>query len=401
MERGIKAGPKLSSSRSPKNIFPTLEPSTHIPPTMSQLATNVSKRLFSLDVFRGLTMFLLIAEAAGFHHSFSELTENTAVHGLALQLEHHPWNGLRFWDLIQPFFMFIVGVAMPFSLRKRLASGNRSDVTKHILRRCFLLFAFGVLLHCVYSHALVWELWNVLVQLAFTILIAYAIMHLPNKIQVGISVGLLVLTEILYRAYNPEAPYVQGHDSFGAYVDMLVMDQVNNGYWVFVNFIPTAAHTIWGVVCGKILLSQASERDKLKLFLIWGAAILILGFAMDWLQITPIVKRIATSSFTLASGGFAVLTLALFYWAIDVRDNKNKWLRIFSVVGTNSIFIYLFAETVGVQWFRDFGMIWTEGLLGPLGVSEGLIAVLNALLVLFIFWYITYFLDKHKMYFKV
>ena len=297
--------------------------------------------------------------------------------------------------------MFIVGVAMPFSLRKRLASGDRKGVTKHILRRCFLLFSFGVLLHCVYSHALVWELWNVLVQLAFTILIAYAIMNLPNKIQIGISLGLLVLTEILYRAYNPEAPYAQGHESFGSYIDMLVMGQVNNGYWVFVNFIPTAAHTIWGVVCGRILLSHISVKEKLKPFLIYGTVLLVLGVTMDFAGITPIIKRIATSSFTLASGGLAVLTLTLFYWAIDVKGNQKKWLKIFSVVGTNSIFIYLFAETVGVQWFRGFGQIWTEGLLSPLGIPEKLIMVINALFVLFIFWYITYFLDKHKVYFKV
>ncbi|SHI47713.1 acyltransferase family protein [Pseudozobellia thermophila] len=368
---------------------------------MSQLAESVSKRLFSLDVFRGLTMFLLIAEAAGFHHNFSELVEGTAFSGFARQLHHHPWNGLRFWDLIQPFFMFIVGVAMPFSLRKRLAQGDRKQVTKHIVRRCFLLFLFGVLLHCVYSHALVWELWNVLVQLAFTILIAYAIMNLPNKIQIGISLALLVLTEILYRAYNPAGPYVQGHDSFGSYIDMLVMGKVNDGYWVFVNFIPTAAHTIWGVVCGKMLLSHIPAKEKIRPFLIWGTAILLLGFALDLLNITPIIKRIATSSFTLASGGFAVLTLTLFYWLIDIRGYKANWLKIFSVVGTNSIFIYLFAETVGAQWFRGFGRIWTEGLLAPMGLSEQLIMVLNALLVLFIFWYITYFLDKHKIYFKV
>lgn len=368
---------------------------------MSQFAENVSKRLFSLDVFRGLTMFLLIAEGAGFHHSFIELTEGTAFSGIALQLEHHPWNGLRFWDLIQPFFMFIVGVAMPFSLRKRLETGTRSSVTKHILRRCFLLFSFGVLLHCVYADLLVWELWNVLVQLAFTILIAYAIMSTSHKVQIGVSIGLLILTEILYRVYNPASPYAQGHDSFGSFIDMMVMGQVNDGYWVFINFIPTAAHTIWGVVCGQILLSHSPVKEKLKTFLIWGTAILILGFAMDLLHITPIIKRIATSSFTLASGGIAILTLSLFYWWIDVKDNHKKWLRVFSVVGTNSIFIYLFSETVGHEWFTEFGKIWTVGLLSPLGLPEKLIMVINALFVLSIFWYITYFLDKHKVYFKV
>jgi predicted acyltransferase len=368
---------------------------------MSQFTDTISQRLFSLDVFRGLTMFLLIAEAAGFHHNFYELTEGTLFSGAALQLEHHPWNGLRFWDLIQPFFMFIVGVAMPFSIRKRLTTRTQKEVTSHILKRCLLLFGFGVLLHCVYAHALVWELWNVLVQLAFTILIAYAIMNRSHKVQIGISIGLLLLTELLYRAYNPEAPYVQGHDSFGSYVDMLVMGKVNNGYWVFINFIPTAAHTIWGVICGQVLLSNISTRKKIQWFLTWGCILLILGFGLDLLHITPIIKRIATSSFTLASGGIAILMLTLFYWAIDIRGYRRNWLRIFSVVGTNSIFIYLFAETVGNQWFTGFGQIFTEGILGPLGVPEPSIMVVNALFVLFIFWYITFFLDKHKVYFKV
>lgn len=296
--------------------------------------------------------------------------------------------------------MFIVGVAMPFSLRKRLASGSRQQVTKHILKRCFLLFAFGVLLHCVYSHALVWELWNVLVQLAFTILIAYAIMNLPHKYQLLISLGLLLLTELLYRLYNPQDPYNNGN-SFGSFTDMVFMGKINDGGWVTINFIPTAAHTIWGVVCGQVLLSQKPGIEKAKTFALWGIILLIAGFGMDLLGITPIIKRIATSSFTLASGGFALLALALFYWYIDVRDNHKAWLRVFSVVGTNSIFIYLFSETVGHQWFTGFGKIFTRGLLTPLGIPEDYSMVVNALFVLFMFWYITYFLDKKHVYFKV
>lgn len=368
---------------------------------MAQFAAPIAQRLFSLDVYRGTIMFLLIAEAAGFHHSFLELTHGTFLEPVALQLHHHPWNGLRFWDLIQPFFMFIVGVAMPFSLRKRLLKGNKREVTQHILKRCFLLFSFGVLLHCVYNHALVWELWNVLVQLAFTILIAYAIMGMSNRSQIFVSVVLLVSTELLYRGFNPGAPYAEGHDSFGAFVDILVMGKVNSGYWVFINFVPTAAHTIWGVLCGQLLLTDNKASSKLKLFLIWGTSILVLGVALDVLQITPIIKRIATSSFTLVSGGLAILSLSFFYWSIDVRKNHKKWLTFFSVVGTNAIFIYLFAETVGAQWFRDFGLIWTKGILLPLGVSKILIVTLNSLVVLFIFWYITYFLNKKGIFFKV
>jgi predicted acyltransferase len=368
---------------------------------MSQFANDISKRLYSLDVFRGATMFFLIAEAAGFHHNFYEWVKDyPLVEPFARQLHHHPWNGLRFWDLIQPFFMFIVGVAMPFSLRKRLASGTRHQVTRHILKRCFLLFAFGVLLHCVYSHALVWELWNVLVQLAFTILIAYAIMNLSHKYQLLISAGLLLLTEILYRLYNPQDPFNHGN-SFGSFMDMVLMGQINDGGWVTINFIPTAAHTIWGVVCGQLLLSTKTGVQKAKALVIWGVVLLIAGYGMDLLGITPIIKRIATTSFTLASGGFTLLALAASYWFIDVKGHHKKWLTIFSVVGTNSIFIYLFAETVGIQWFRDFGKIFTEGLLLPLGLETGAILVVNALFVLFMFWYLTYFLDRKKVYFKV
>lgn len=346
-------------------------------------------------------MFLLVAEAAGFHHNLAELgQENAFIGAIANQLHHHPWHGLRFWDLIQPYFMFIVGVAMPFSLSRRLAEGSRSEVNRHIFRRCFLLFSFGVLLHCVYSHALVWELWNVLVQLAFTILIAYAIMNLPHKTQIAISIGLLILTEILYRAYNPADPYNNGQ-SFGSFTDMLFMGKINIDGWVTINFLPTAAHTIWGVICGQVLRSNIEATDKLKLFLRAAVLLLISGYALDLLQITPIIKRLATTSFTLASGGWAILTLTLFYWLIDVKGNKPNWLRIFAVVGTNSIFIYLFAETLGVQWFRDFGKIFTHGLLSPIGIPENIIMVINALFVLFIFWYITYFLDKKKVYFKV
>ena len=177
------------------------------------------------------------------------------------QFHHHPWNGLRFWDLVQPFFMFIVGVAMPFSYANRIKKGeSRNKITKHILQRCFILLAFGVGLHCGYNRELVWELWNVLVQLAFTILIAYAIMNLPHKTQIIISIGLLVLTEILYRVYNPADPFNKGA-SFGSWTDMLFMGQINSGGWVTVNFIPTAAHTIWGVICGQILRSDRLVAD--------------------------------------------------------------------------------------------------------------------------------------------
>lgn len=356
-----------------------------------------STRLVSLDVYRGLTMFLLVAEAALVYRALHEIFPESK---LIEQFFHHPWNGLRFWDLIQPFFMFIVGVAMPFSLSKRLSqSGEYNKVFRHILKRCFLLFLFGVGLHCVYAERLVFELWNVLTQLSFTILVTFLVINLPLRSQLLISLGLLLLTEILYRVYDPAAPFVKG-ENFGSWMDMVLMGKINGGGWVAVNCIPTAAHTIWGAICGKILLSDQAPAKKIKIFLIAGGIALVMGYGLDWLGATPIIKRIATTSFTLASGGWALVALAFFYWLVDVRKVQS-WTRFFIVVGMNSIFIYLFAEALGKGWLVDFVKIFNFGFFGALGLSEPALNLINALITLGCMWGLCYFLYKKKIFFRV
>lgn len=360
-----------------------------------------SKRLLSLDAFRGLTMFLLMGEAARVYASLTEASQGSGFGILMMQFHHHPWNGLRFWDLIQPFFMFIVGVAMPFSYRSRRKRGDsQAAIRNHILYRCLLLFLFGTGLHCVYNHALVWELWNVLTQLSFTILVAYFLMRFSWKWQLSASVLLLVLTEILYRAYDPAAPFVKDAN-FGSYLDMILMGKINNGGgWVTINCLPTAAHTIWGVVCGQLLLAERPADKKLRYLLIAAASGLVLGYLLDLLHITPIVKRIATTSFVLVSGGWAVLVLALFYWWIDLRQHDNG-VQFFRIVGMNSIFIYLFAETIGHQWLGDFTKTFNHGFLGLLGLPIPILEITNAFLVWGIMWYLCYFLYKKSIFFKI
>ena len=359
------------------------------------------KRLLSLDVYRGITMFLLIAEAALLWDALLEyFPEGSPGHRFFLQFHHHPWNGLRFWDLIQPFFMFIVGVAMPFSLTKRLQRGDSwNQVFRHILQRCLLLFLFGTGLHCVYAHKLVWELWNVLTQLSFTILVTFLIMRWDLKAQLAVSVFFLVLTEILYRTYNPSAPYLPD-GNFGDYIDLILMGKLNTGHWVAINILPTAAHTIWGAICGRILLSERSDRQKIGIFLIAAAACFVLGYGLDWSGLTPIVKRIATTSFTLASGGWCLLVLAFMYWLVDVKG-INKWIFTFVIVGMNPIFIYLFTQTVGSQWFVGFVRIFNDGFLGAVGLPEGLLSITNGILTLGLFWYLCYWLYQHKIFFKI
>jgi predicted acyltransferase len=346
-------------------------------------------------------MFLLVAEAASVYNALLDANpEGTVFHNFFLQFTHHPWHGLRFWDLIQPFFMFIVGVAMPFPLNKRMAvAGDRGKVTRHILKRCLLLFLFGTGLHCIYAGELVFELWNVLTQLSFTILITYFLLDSSWKVQLGVTAILLTLTEFAYRLYNPEASY-EHSANFGNYIDQLLMGQINDGGWVAINIIPTAAHTVWGAICGNLLLSSKSEKEKIKLLIIAGLAGLVIGYGLDLAGITPIVKRISTTSFALASGGWAILALAFCYWLVDVKK-KNGWVFPFVIVGMNSIFIYLFAEILGHRWLSRTVGIFTEGFLAPLGLGENFIAVITAFLTLGAMWYLCLFLYRKRIFFRI
>lgn len=364
-----------------------------------------ANRLLSLDFFRGLTMFLLVAESTALWSVLvKEPVAGSFLEPFFRQFHHHPWDGLRFWDLVQPFFMFIVGVAMPFSYAKRLKSGEpRSKITRHIFKRCLLLLTFGVTLHCIYSRKLVWELWNVLSQLSVTIIIAYFLMRYKASTQILVSFGLLLATELAYRLFPLEGfnqPFIKDQN-FGTWMDLILMGKINQGGgWVAINFIPTAAHTIWGVVAGQTLLSSKTAGYKIRKMITAGIILLVAGYLLHFTSITPIIKRIATSSFVLASGGWTVLVLALCYWFIDVKKN-NQWIFPFVVVGINPIFIYLFTQTVGSQWLNGTTAIFTKGILGWIQTPEYLVALLTALTVLTLEWLLCLFLFRKRIFFKI
>ena len=361
-------------------------------------------RLVSLDVFRGLVMFVLIAESALVYEVFMEVAApGSLLEGVVLQFNHHRWNGLRFWDLVQPYFMFIVGVAMAFSVTRRRSAGHTWGQTfRHIGVRCLILLVLGVSLHIGYSRAMVWELWNVLSQLSVTILVAFLIFNLPLRTQLAISFGLILLSEILYRTFPVagfDQPFVQGQN-FGAWMDTVLMGKINPSGWVAVNTLPTSAHTIWGVLAGKLLMSDRAGSDKLKYLLIGGLIGLGVGYGLDWTGITPIIKRIGTSSFVIVSGGWCLLTLALFYWLMDLKG-RRRGTQLFVVVGMNPIFIYMFAETLGEQWFNDFVAVFVHGMLGWLGGGIGTMETVTAFVVLGLMSYLCYWMYERRIFIRI
>lgn len=346
----------------------------------------LSKRLLSLDFLRGFIMVLLALESAELFSVISHASEGTWFHYITMEFQHHPWNGLRFWDLIQPGFMFMAGVAMSYSINRQRKEGIPWSASfKKALRRSGWLFFWGVLDYAVRKTGLSFELWDVLTQLSFTMLVAFLIFDFSTRTQILICLGILLLTEILYRFTNVpgfDQPFTDQHN-FGNYVDLLLMNKINSGGWVAINCIPTAVHTIAGALVGKLL--QSDRTDKIKTLLIWAGICLVAGFGLDWLHITPIIKRIATSSFTLASLGWCLLGLAFCYWWIDIKDHK-KHLLFFTVIGMNSIFIYLFFEIVGHRWFNDYVSAVTNGLMSIAHFPQLLMDIITALTIFALEW---------------
>jgi predicted acyltransferase len=280
--------------------------------TITPSSTPRPARLLSLDVMRGGIMVLLALESAGLYEHLANSSQNTPLHPFFLQFFHHPWHGLHAWDLVQPAFMFMAGAALAFSLHRQQQEGRPWSYSfRKALRRSGWLFFWGVLDYAVRPGGLSFELWDVLTQLSFTSLVAFLIFRWSLPAQVAVCAALLLLTEALYRyAHIPgfDQPFTDQHN-FGNYVDLLLMNKINKGGWVAINCIPTAVHTIAGAMAGKLLLDPSATKKTQRL-LLWGVITLVFGYTLDRTGITPIIKRIATSSFVLVSLGYSLLILA-------------------------------------------------------------------------------------------
>jgi predicted acyltransferase len=364
-------------------------------------------------------MVLLALESAGLWEHLQKDSENSWLHAFFVQFGHHPWHGLHAWDLVQPAFMFMAGTAMAYSLHRQRQQGmSWAESFRKALRRSGWLFFWGVLDYAVRPGGLSFELWDVLTQLSFTCLLAFLIFRWSMPAQIAVCVGLLLLTEVLFRfTHVPgfDQPFTDQHN-FGNYVDLLLMNKINDGGWVAINCIPTAVHTIAGVLAGKLLLGDTtspaqatpaptspppvSGNQKVKTLLLWAVITLVLGYVIDALGITPIIKRIATSSFVLVSLGWSLLVLAACYWWIDVCDHRRR-LEFFTIIGMNSIFIYLFFEIVGDRWFTAYTGAVTNGVMKLAHIPVTVQEIVTSCCVFMLEWGLCYFLYKKKIFFRV
>lgn len=363
-----------------------------------------NERLLSLDLFRGITMLFLLAEGTHLYYLLnSAVPENSLLSKLFIQFYHAEWHGMHFWDLIQPYFTFIIGVAMAFSLKKRWELGDSwLETFKHIIFRCLLLFVLGIILQSGYRGKLVWELWNILTQLSVSILITFLIFRFPYLIQILISFSLLIVTEVLYRYVSIDGfnqPFVKGHN-FGTFIDLLLMGKTHPDGWVAFNCIPTTAHMIWGGLTGKVIINLKIVTQKIKILGMASLVCLSIGYGLDWFGISSINKYVSSSSFVIVSGAWSLVSFLFLYWLVDIKGYR-KWTTFFVVVGINPIFIYVFSRTLGRGFLNQFVPIFTKGLMNSIGFSEGIINLTTYLTILSFEWYLCYWLFRKKIFIKI
>lgn len=362
----------------------------------------IADRITSVDFFRGFTMFLLIGESTRLYSHFRSIEGSSIMHFFSTQLSHHQWNGLHFWDLIQPFFMIIVGVAIPFAVANRLKKGDSNKlIMLHALKRSFLFLFLGWALYCIDPGKIVFRFQNVLAQLSVTYLVAFLIMRKSFTFQLIFSLMILIFIDLAYRFFPVDGfnqPWV-AYQNLGAWVNNKIEGVEKASIWASLNAISTTAHTVWGVLCGQLLMSDRTAKKKIQIMIIAGFSGLLIGYSLDFLNITPIIKKIATSSFIFASAGWAILALSFCYWLIDVKKLFAGGSRFFIIVGMNCIFIYMFFEVGGANLVSKMFTPFTKALFSWGG--ELTVGIMTSLTVWAALWYICYWLYKNKLFIKI
>jgi heparan-alpha-glucosaminide N-acetyltransferase len=446
-----------------------------------------SKRLVSLDAYRGFIMTLLAAEGfgllklsqtaadsplwsllnyerwqrIGFHFNHPVWRSNFLFGPTLDPNEGSPWlrGALSLWDLIQPAFMFMVGVAMAYSARKRDALGEpRWKQWVHAFIRAIVLVLLGVFLSSKDTGQTNWEFPNVLAQIGLGYVFVFAVVRWKWWGQVAAIATILIGTWTAFFMHTPpedydfasvkasaekgevlDPPFRQWskNGNFAHEVDVKLLNELprlkdkegnpvpwkfNNGGYQTLNFLPSIATMILGVLCGQIL--QRPELPWKKVGILLGLALLCygLGIAMG-VWACPIVKRIWTPSWVLFSGGFVIAMLALFYALFDALPLGVLAFPLV-VVGTNSLLVYLMGQTLKrwteakvihthfqplIEWMMG-GVAKVTGLAArlpdttrPPGVvmSELFRPVIDSTAVFLVFWLVLYALYRKRIFMRL
>lgn len=305
-----------------------------------------TNRLVSLDVFRGMTIagMVLVNNPGTWEYVYGPL-------------RHAEWHGWTPTDLVFPFFLFIVGVAIPLAFARRLETGgSKRDIYLKIIKRTLIIFAIGLFLNGLpYFGFAEYRIPGVLQRIAVCYFFA-SIIFLNTKVrtQVAITIGLLIVYWVLMKLV-PAPGYAAGdlskEGSLASFVDRIVFGKhVWSQARVYdpeglLSTIPAIATAMMGVLTGTWLRTEKSRLEKAAGMFVVGAVCISIGWS--WNAFFPINKALWTSSYVVFTGGLALQFLALCYWIIDIKGYR-RWAKPFEVFGLNAIALYVVADVIAV-----------------------------------------------------
>ena len=325
--------------------------------SLAPAAQPAPARLVSLDALRGFDMMWIMgADALG--NAFAHLNGGPLARLAATQLDHVAWAGIRFYDTIFPLFVFMVGVAIPFSLDKIVASHGRGEALRRIGRRTVLLYLLGLfyyggfaaaidqlrllgvlqriaLCYCGASLLYLWLRPRGLVAAVFAILVGYWLLLRFVPVP-GFGAGDFReghnLTNWIDAHYLPLRKWDGDHDPEG-----------------ILSTFPAVTTCVLGVLAGIwIRRTDRRQADKALYLAAAGVALMVLGFA--WGTQFPIIKKVWSSSFVLVAGGWSMVLLSGFYTVADIWG-RTRYLQPFVWLGSNALTVYIASNII------DFGAL--------------------------------------------
>ncbi|HAB16611.1 MAG TPA: DUF5009 domain-containing protein [Verrucomicrobiota bacterium] len=333
------------------------------PETASRVS--LGSRLVSLDALRGFDMFWILgADSIG--HAMGEMQGGPVAASLARQLDHVAWEGFRFYDLIFPLFVFMVGISLVFSLQRIVANEGKGAAIKRIVRRSVLLYLLGVLVYGGFSTPLEQiRLLGVLQRIALCyfatgLLFVFFRPKTLYLVTIAILVGYWALVCFVPAPGQSTVSFAEGQNIvnwFDAqYLPWRKWDGDHDPEGILSTF-PAIATCLLGVFAGLWMVNpEKSDRQKTLGLVAAGAGLLVLGYA--WGFQFPIIKKLWTSSYVLVAAGWSAWLLAGFFWVIDVLGWR-RWAEPFIWIGMNPIALYLIAH------FVDFAQLASRLVGGP------------------------------------
>src|SRR5579862_709039 len=363
-----------------------------------------SQRLYSLDALRGFDMFWIMG-AEEIVHGLAKVTGNSFWLGFSTQLTHPDWNGFHLYDLIFPLFLFISGVATPFSVGKEIESGaTKNRILIRVIRRGFVLVLLGV----IYNNGLHLRPFSeirfgsVLGRIGLAYMFANIIALYTKQIGQIIWFCALLIGYWLLLKFTSAPGFPRGdltmQGNFASYIDRSVIP----GHLYLgihdpeglVSTIPAIGTGLLGIITGYFLKNNPMKQTQKVLWLLI-TGVLFLGLAQLWNLDFPINKNLWTSSFVLNVGGLSLILLSVFYYIIDVLGYR-RWAFFFRVIGMNSILIYISGHFINWEYTTNGFFKWVGQWIGdPWNV------VIMACLYVFIKWLFLYFMYKKKVFLRV